>query len=120
MKIDYETIRKQYDSQATDDLIDLYKSGTPSDEAYEILESVLQHRNVAIPERPKSIVESPKTPLPKSIRILISGLTLLALAMLFEMVVKPFTGQGVIPWGLSVVLPWLFFNTLLFPRKPKK
>ena len=40
MKIDEETIRKRYENEETDDLIAIYKSGTPSDEAYEILESV--------------------------------------------------------------------------------
>jgi hypothetical protein len=120
MKIDEETIRKRYENEETDDLIAIYKSGTPSDEAYEILESVLRDRKVAIPERPNNIVVSPKQPLSKWIRILISVAILLGLSILFEILVKPFTGKGVIPWGLSVVLPWFFFNTLLFPRKPKK
>jgi len=44
MKIDYENIQKQYEEKETSDLLDLHKSGTLSEEAYEIIESVLIKR----------------------------------------------------------------------------
>ena len=120
MKIDYENIQKQYEEKETSDLLDLHKSGTLSEEAYEIIESVLIKRGERLPDRPTDIAAKPKKPLPTWVRIMISIGSLAALSVLFEMIVKPITGRGIIPWGLAVVLPWLFFHRLLFPRKTKK
>lgn len=53
MKTDQrERLRAYYDGLCTDELLELHAAGTLTDEAYEVLESVLVGRSVPVPERP--------------------------------------------------------------------
>ncbi len=53
MKDRQEELREIYDSMATNALLELYAEGTLTDDAYAVLESVLESRSVPVPDRPK-------------------------------------------------------------------
>ena len=120
MKIDTDQIKSNYELKDTSELLSLHESGSLSDEAYLVLESVLASRQVPIPKRPLEQVAGAIKPLPLGLRIVITVTVIFVSFTAWQNIFKPLVGGGAILHAIFTILPPVFIWMKLSPRNAKK
>jgi len=120
MKIDTDQIKSNYELKDTSELLSLHESGSLSDEAYLVLESVLASRHVPIPKRPLEQVAGASKPLPLGLQIVITVTVIFVSFTAWQNIFKPLVGGGAILHAIFTILPPVFIWMKLSPRNAKK